>query len=222
MSSQEDLIKETKQFRVELNGILKRIKDRNINSRPLSISKTKIEESVMWLGKELARLNAENPYPDSLNPSNSKVAPTADQAKDWFGNPPPDLTLSARLRGPEWIYNYMRGFYIDPKRPYGVNNVIYKDVGMPHVLVDLQGVCATAPELGVEPEVDPLSGKIIKSSGCSEYAVEGTLSPSQYDEAMHDLVNFLEYVGEPSRLQSEALGIKVLIFLLPHLVACLI
>lgn len=49
-----------------------------------------------------------------------------DQAKIWFGSAPPDLTLSARLRGPDWIYNYLRGFYADPKRPYGVNNVVFK------------------------------------------------------------------------------------------------
>lgn len=141
------------------------------------------------------------------------ISMPADQAKVWFGNPPPDLTLSARLRGPDWLYNYLRGFYMDPKRPYGVNNVIFKDVGMPHVLAELQGVCAVEPELGVEPVVDPLSGKIVKSSGCSEYAVEGAMTPAEYDEAIYDLVNFLEYVGEPSRLQSEALGRNVLIFL---------
>jgi ubiquinol-cytochrome c reductase cytochrome c1 subunit len=143
-----------------------------------------------------------------------EISMAEDQAKVWFGNPPPDLTLSARLRGPDWIYNYLRGFYVDAKRPYGVNNVIFKDVGMPHVLAGLQGVCAVEPELGVEPVVDPLSGNIVKSSGCSEYATEGTLSPAEYDEAIYDLVNFLEYVGEPSRIQSEALGRNVLIFLL--------
>jgi len=84
---------------------------------------------------------------------------------------------------------------------------------MPHVLADLQGVCAQAPELGVEPEVDPLSGKIIKSSGCAEYSVEGSMTPEEYDEAIYDLVNFLEYVGEPSRLESVSLGRTVLIFL---------
>ncbi len=141
------------------------------------------------------------------------ISMPSDQAKVWFGNPPPDLTLEARLRGPDWIYNYLRGFYLDPKRPYGVNNVVFKDVGMPHVLADLQGVCAVKPELGVEPEVDPLSGKIIKSSGCAEYAVEGAMTPEEYDEAMFDLVNFLEYVGEPSRLESIDLGRTVLIFL---------
>jgi ubiquinol-cytochrome c reductase cytochrome c1 subunit len=141
------------------------------------------------------------------------ISMSKDQAKLWFGSPPPDLTLSARLRGPDWLYNYLRGFYVDAKRPYGVNNVIFKDVGMPHVLAGLQGVCAEAPHLGVEPVVDPLSGNIVKSSGCAEYAAEGSLSPAEYDEAIYDLVNFLEYVGEPSRLQSEAIGRNVLIFL---------
>lgn len=141
------------------------------------------------------------------------ISMAKDQAKVWFGSAPPDLTLSARLRGPEWLYNYLRGFYADAKRPYGVNNVIFKDVGMPHVLADLQGVCAKAPELGVTPEVDPLSGNIVKSSGCEEFLVEGSLSPTEYDEAIYDLVNFMTYVGEPSRLQSESLGRYVLVFL---------
>lgn len=141
------------------------------------------------------------------------IAMPKDLAAGWFGSAPPDLTLVARLRGPEWLYNYLRGFYADPKRPYGVNNVVFKDVGMPHVLADLQGVCAQAPALGVEPEVDPLSGRIIKSSGCDEFAVEGTMTPEQYDEAIYDLVNFLEYVGEPSRMDSVEIGRNVLIFL---------
>jgi len=141
------------------------------------------------------------------------ISMSSDQAKVWFGSAPPDLTLTARLRGSDWLYNYLRGFYADAKRPYGVNNVIFKDVGMPHVLAGLQGVCAEAPHLGVEPVVDPLSGKIVKSSGCADYAVEGELSPAEYDEAIYDLVNFLQYVGEPSRLESEAIGLNVLIFL---------
>ena len=141
------------------------------------------------------------------------ISMAKDQAKVWFGNPPPDLTLIARLRGEDWLYSYLRGFYADPKRPYGVNNVVFKDVGMPHVLADLQGLCAEAPELGVEPEVDPLSGNIVKSSGCTTYQTEGSLSAEEYDEAIYDLVNFLDYVGEPSRVESERLGLYVLLFL---------
>jgi ubiquinol-cytochrome c reductase cytochrome c1 subunit len=141
------------------------------------------------------------------------ISMSTDQAKLWFGNPPPDLTLSARLRGPDWIYSYLRGFYVDPKRPYGVNNAVFKDVGMPHVLADLQGVCAEEPLLGIEPVVDPLSGNIVKQSGCSEFAIEGSLSQKEYDAVIYDLVNFLTYVGEPSRLESERMGRNVLIFL---------
>lgn len=141
------------------------------------------------------------------------IAMSSDQAKVWFGNPPPDLTLSARLRGPDWLYSYLRGFYADPKRPYGVNNAVFKDVGMPHVLAGLQGVCAEEPALGVKPVVDPLSGNIVKQSGCNEFSSEGALSPKEYDALIYDLVNFLTYVGEPSRLESERMGRNVLIFL---------
>lgn len=141
------------------------------------------------------------------------IAMPKELSKVWYGNPPPDLTLTARLRGPDWIYSYMRGFYADPLRPYGVNNVVFKDVGMPHVLAGLQGVCAQPPALGVVPEVDPLSGNIIKKSGCNDYATQGSMTSDQYDEAIMDLVNFLTYVAEPSRLQSESLGVIVLIFL---------
>lgn len=141
------------------------------------------------------------------------ISMSTDQAKLWFGNPPPDLTLSARLRGPDWIYSYLRGFYVDPRRPYGVNNVVFKDVGMPHVLASMQGVCAEEPQLGIKPVVDPLSGNIVKQSGCNEFVSDGLLSPKEYDAVIYDLVNFLAYVGEPSRLDSERIGKNVLIFL---------
>ena len=62
------------------------------------------------------------------------------EAKEWFGNAPPDLTLEAGLRGPDWIYTYLTSFYIDESRPLGVNNKVYENVGMPHVLIDMQGI----------------------------------------------------------------------------------
>lgn len=130
------------------------------------------------------------------------IAMPADQAAAWFGSAPPDLTLTARLRGPEWLYGYLRGFYEDPKKPYGVNNVVFKDVGMPHVLAELGGVCASEPKIGQGV-----------SEVCEEYAVEGSMSPADYDKAIYDLVNFFEYVGEPSKLESISLGKMVLIFL---------
>ncbi len=141
------------------------------------------------------------------------IAMPAADAKNWFGNPPPDLTLEGRLRGADWLYTYLRGFYVDESRPYGVNNSVFKDVGMPHVLAGLQGLCAHAPAAGVEKKVDPISGRIISSGGCEEYAKQGSLSKAQYDEVIYDLVNFMVYVAEPSRVDSERIGTYVLLFL---------
>ncbi|MGV2870506.1 cytochrome c1 [Colwellia sp. E150_009] len=117
------------------------------------------------------------------------------EAASWFGTAPPDLTLEARLRSPDWIYTYLRSFYMDDKRPFGVNNKVFKDVGMPHVLQDLQGVSSIDEHGNISP------------------AMGGSLTAEEYDIVVRDLTNFLEYVGEPSKLDREAMGVKVLIFL---------
>ncbi|MFQ3209239.1 MAG: ubiquinol-cytochrome c reductase cytochrome c1 subunit [Colwellia sp.] len=132
--------------------------------------------------------------------------PGKDAAK-WFGVAPPDLTLEARLRSPDWIYTYLRSFHIDESRPFGVNNTVYKDVGMPHVLENLQGVSTLtfSKELdgeGKEHEVSTLSP-----------AMGGSLTAEEYDVVIRDLTNFLEYVGEPNKLERKALGYWVLAFL---------
>ncbi len=124
----------------------------------------------------------------------TNTMPTKEAAK-WFGTAPPDLTLEARLRSPDWIYTYLRSFYIDNDRPFGVNNTVFKDVGMPHVLQDLQGVST------------------IDKDGNISAAMGGSLSAEEYDDVVRDLTNFLEYVGEPSKLERKAMGVKVLIFL---------
>lgn len=140
------------------------------------------------------------------------MAPKA--AAAWFGAAPPDLSLVARLRGTDWLYSYMRGFYKDDARPWGVNNVVFKDVGMPHVLADLQGLCATAPVMGSKPEIDPMSGLEVGGSGCKSFASKGSLSEAEYDTAVKNLVTFLAYVGEPSRVKAESIAPYVLVFLL--------
>lgn len=117
------------------------------------------------------------------------------EAASWFGTAPPDLTLEARLRSPDWIYTYLRSFYMDDKRPFGVNNKVFKDVGMPHVLQDLQGVSSIDEHGNISP------------------AMGGSLTTEEYDTVVRNLTNFLEYVGEPSKLEREAMGVKVLIFL---------
>lgn len=124
------------------------------------------------------------------------------QAAAWFGAPPPDLTLEARLRGASWIYSYLRGFYQDDSRPFGVNNAVFPNVSMPHALVGLQGLCAEKPRLGQAGE--PL---------CTRYAAEGTLSPADYDQAIYDLTNFLAYSADPIRPERERLGLFVLLFM---------
>lgn len=150
------------------------------------------------------------------------IAMDSKDSKTWFGATPPDLTLVARLRGADWLYSYLRGFYKDESRPWGVNNVVFKDVGMPHVLVELQGLCAKPPHIGAVTEIDPLSGQVKGKSGCEEFAMKGSMTPEEYDAAMRDLVNFLVYVGEPARLQAEAiapwvLGFLVILFIFAYL-----
>ncbi len=134
-------------------------------------------------------------------------------AAGWFGAPPPDLSLVARLRGADWLYTYLRTFYKDESRPWRVNNVVFKDVGMPHVLMELQGLCAEMPETGGTVGIDPMSGQEVGRSGCQSYAVKGSMSPEEYDVAMRDLVNFLVYVGEPSKLEANTIAPYVLMFI---------
>ncbi|GAA0790503.1 cytochrome c1 [Marinobacterium sediminicola] len=153
--------------------------------------------------------------PETKIGEHMKSAMAKQDAAGWFGAPPPDLTLEARLRGPDWIYTYLRSFYADENRPWGVNNAVFPDVGMPNVLEDLQGKVVnhcTPEELAHgQNEIDPLTGKTM--GGCLTVNEAGSQSPEEFDKTIYDLVNFMTYMGEPSRLESERLGTKVLIFL---------
>jgi ubiquinol-cytochrome c reductase cytochrome b subunit len=137
-------------------------------------------------------------------------------AKKWFGATPPDLTLVSRARQPEWLYTYLRTFYKDESRPYGVNNKVFPKVGMPHVLMELQGMpeCAAGPDLE-HGQMDPLTGDAMMAAPCGrlEIAAAGIMSGEEYDSAIYDLVNFLAYTAEPIKLQRQQMGIKVLLFL---------
>ena len=141
-----------------------------------------------------------------------KNAMPSESGAKWFGAPPPDLTLVARVRGADWIYTYLRTFYADENTTFGVNNLVFPDVGMPHVLQELQGVPSkTSEKMLIDGEmVDRYVG--IKADG------SGELSAAEYDTAVLDLVNYLVYIGEPSRLESESIGRWVMIFLLVLLV----
>jgi ubiquinol-cytochrome c reductase cytochrome c1 subunit len=126
----------------------------------------------------------------------------------WFGRSPPDLSLTARARGGDWIYNYLRSFYLDPKRPFGVNNVLLPGASMPHVLAELQGYQkaeykAEFDLLGNEQQV---FDKFVP-------VTQGKLEPAEYDAVARDLANFLVYVSEPAQLKRMHLGFGVLFFL---------
>jgi len=142
-----------------------------------------------------------------------EIAMEPEMAASWFGAAPPDLTLVARLRGGDWLYSYLRAFYKDDSRPLGVNNSVFKDVGMPHAMVSLQGLCDHKPHFGGEGSIDPISGKEVGLPGCQSFVTEGSMTPAEFDQAMLDLTNFLVYVGEPSKLQANAIAPFVLVFL---------
>ncbi len=139
--------------------------------------------------------------------------------KDWFGAPPPDLTLVTRARSGKWVYTYLRNFYADESRPIGVNNKVFKDVGMPHALLDLQGLpgCTDGPTLATNGgiKVDPLTSEPLNDDPCGNYELltKGELSPVEYDEAVYDLVNFLSYLANPVVEESRQTGVYVLLFL---------
>lgn len=128
----------------------------------------------------------------------------AKQAEQWFGTKIPDLSLVSRSRGTDWLYTYLRGFYADPSRPLGVNNLVFKDVGMPHVLWELQGLKQAVYTTNEHGQ------KVLERL---EPSLPGQLSEAQYDQQVADLVNFLDYVGEPIKQERQQLGFWVLAFL---------
>lgn len=126
-----------------------------------------------------------------------------EDAAKWFGAPPPDLSLVGRSRGADWIYTYLKSFYLDPKRPTGVNNTAFPNVGMPHVLWELQGWQKLE-------EHDNGHGHVEKKLHLAE---PGTMSAAEYDIVVRDLTNFLTYVSEPAQLHRKTYGVFTLIFL---------
>ncbi len=127
-------------------------------------------------------------------------------AKEWFGVAPPDLTVIARSRGADWLYTYMRSFYRDPSRPTGWNNTTFPSVAMPHALWDLQG----EQVLKEDPSKKGHDGHAEKHLALDK---PGKLSPKEYDAAVRDLVNYMVYMGEPAQTKRKITGIFVLFFL---------
>lgn len=131
-------------------------------------------------------------------------------AHEWFGRLPPDLTLSARERGPQWIYNYLKSFYADKNRPYGANNALVPDVSMPNVLAPLQGRVVALNRSRTSNETGQSPNLVLVESG--------TMTQQQFESTLQDLVTFLTYAAEPSRLERYRVGIVVVAFLLIFLI----
>ncbi|HZR02514.1 MAG TPA: cytochrome c1 [Burkholderiales bacterium] len=146
---------------------------------------------------------------DNLMFASNKVGDTmtvamrkADGAK-WFGTAPPDLTVVARSRGPDWIYTYLRSYYRDDSTTTGWNNLVFPSVAMPHVLWELQG----QQVLTVETH-EGAHGK--EQHRTLALASAGTLSSPEYDKLVADLVNYLVFMGEPMQITRTRMGYVVL------------
>ena len=138
-----------------------------------------------------------------------------DDAKKWFGVVPPDLSLIARARTPDYLYTFLRAFYVDPAKSNGTNNLALPGTAMPHVLWELQGL----QEAVWEGEMDK-AGNAQKHFKEFKLAAPGTLKPEEYDAFVRDTVNFLDYIGEPVQLQRQSLGYKVIAFLIFFTLLC--
>lgn len=137
-----------------------------------------------------------------------KVALNPKEAKGFFGATPPDLSVIARARGADWLYTYLRSFYRDPSRPTGWNNVVFDKVGMPHVLWELQG-----QQVPKYAEVKSEHGEAEKKLVGLEVTVPGKMNKVEYDQAVADLVSYLDWMAEPAGNLRKRLGVWVLLFI---------
>lgn len=136
----------------------------------------------------------------------------AAEARQWFGNTPPDLSLIARSRGVDYVYTFLRSFYADSSRPTGANNAVLANTVMPHVLAGLQGLQEARYETATGADGKPVSHLAGLAPG-----TPGEMSPEQFDGFVRDTVNFLEYVSEPTKAQRQSLGVWVILYLLVFL-----
>ena len=153
----------------------------------IGLSKKDIKENLLFTGKKIG---------DPM-----EISMPVKESKKWFGATPPDLSVTARSRGSDWIYSYMKGFYRDSSREIGWNNLVYTNSAMPHILWELQG------EQGLDKNTGKLS--LIKA---------GKLNQKEYDSVITDLTNFITYMSEPGQLKRKKMGFYVVGFLLLLLV----
>jgi ubiquinol-cytochrome c reductase cytochrome c1 subunit len=162
--------------------------------RDLQLTDDQVVKNLMFTGA--------HPYDTMTN-----AMKPADSAR-WFGKSPPDLSLIARARGTAYLYTYLRSFYADPSRPTGANNLVLPNTAMPDVVWELQGIQRAKFSTGEHG---------MQKFGGFETVTPGSMSPAEFDQAVRDIVNFLDYIGEPIKREREALGIRVIAFLLVFL-----
>lgn len=133
------------------------------------------------------------------------ISSMPEESEQWFGKKPPDLTLTSRSRGEDWIYSFLKGFYLTEE---GWNNTVLANASMPHVLWELQGIQRPVMETYTDE-----SGEEHTRIAALEIDQEGLMTPEEYDQALRDVVAFMTYLGEPAVLKRESMGIWVLLFL---------
>ncbi len=205
----------------------------------LHISEDMVMQNLMFTGSKIGDLMTNNMSKES--------------AEKWFGTAPPDLSLIVRAKGADFLYTYLRGFYKDDSRPYGVNNIAFADVGMPHALETLQGLQKktsdalfqediifnathlknsaesklddeASDKAALNKEIDEAEHAIHEAAEVVlqlraenkyfELATKGLLTPAEYDVAVNDIVNFLDYVAEPIKTKRQSMGVWVILFLI--------
>jgi ubiquinol-cytochrome c reductase cytochrome c1 subunit len=160
----------------------------------LALSESQVIENLMFTG--------ERPFDTMAN------AMQPEDAVRWFGIAPPDVSLIARSRGADYIYNFLRGFYQDESTATGANNLVLPNTAMPHVLWELQGIRRLVPAPDGAEAAESHEFELVRA---------GALSEAEFDQVARDIVNFLDYIGEPMQLQRQALGVRVIAFLLVFL-----
>ena len=166
----------------------------------LGLTEQQVRENLMFASEKVGE-----PMVSVLDPKDAKTA---------FGVVPPDLSLTARSRGADWIYTYLRSFYRDPAARTGWNNTVFPNVGMPHVLWELQGTQG----LEVHVRKDDHTGETHESRKL-RLETPGRLAAVQYDQAVGDLVNFMAWLGEPSQVNRRLWGVVAMFVLVLLVIA---
>jgi len=161
----------------------------------LALTEDELRENLMFTGSRI--------YDPMLS------AMPAQQARQWFGNAPPDLSLVVRSRDVDYVYTYLKAFYVDPSRPTGANNGVLPQTAMPNALAGLQGAQKPRYETRTDHE-----GKPVEHMVGMDLVAPGEMTAEEFDGFVRDTVTFLEYVAEPAKAQRKALGVWVVLFLL--------